>query len=101
VDAEPILVTVDRDLEDLVPLFLEQRKADLAALAAALPAHDFEAMRRIGHGMAGAGASYGFDYLSEVGARIVTAAHASDIAGLEQARQALHDYMRRLVVKFM
>jgi HPt (histidine-containing phosphotransfer) domain-containing protein len=101
VDDEPIVIAVDRDLQDLVPLFLAQRKADQAALAAALPARDFEALRRIGHGMAGAGASYGFDYVSAVGERIVAAAHATDIAELEQTRRAFDDYMERLVVKFV
>jgi HPt (histidine-containing phosphotransfer) domain-containing protein len=96
-----IVVLLDRDLEDLVPLFLAQRRSDLATLGVALPARDFAAIRRVGHGMAGAGASYGFDYLSVLGERIVVAAHAADITALTACRQELDDFLARLVVKYM
>jgi HPt (histidine-containing phosphotransfer) domain-containing protein len=101
VDAEPIVVKVDRDLQDLVPLFIGQRKADQAALAVALRARDFEALRKIGHGMAGAGASYGFDCVSEVGERLVNAARAADAPAVEAACRMLDDYLRRLLVKYV
>ncbi|HTE15081.1 MAG TPA: Hpt domain-containing protein [Burkholderiales bacterium] len=98
---EPIVITLDRDLEDLVPVFLAQRKTDLATLNAALAAGDFAAMRRAGHGMAGAGASYGFDYLSVLGERIVEAARAGNATAVEGVNREFDDYMARLVVKYM
>jgi len=97
---EPIVVTVDRDIEDLVPLFLAQRKADQAAIAEAIAVCDFATLRRVGHGMAGSGASYGFDYLSILGERIVNAARASDTATLGLLKRAFDDYMARVSVKF-
>ena len=79
---EPIVVHVESGLEDLIPLFLQQRKTDQANLAQSLPARDFERIRRIGHGMAGAGASYGFDFVSELGQRLEIAARAGDADGI-------------------
>ena len=99
--AEPIVVTVERDLEDLLPVFLEQRRNDLATIARALPARDFEVIRKAGHGMAGAGTSYGFEILSELGQRIVEAARAGDMPQLQRLHQAFADVMSRLVVKIL
>lgn len=99
--AEPIIVTVDADLADLIPIFLAQRRMDQATLTAALLLRDFEAMRRAGHGMAGAGASYGFDYLSALGQRIVDAARAADIEALRQLQAEFDDYLARLSIKFL
>jgi HPt (histidine-containing phosphotransfer) domain-containing protein len=101
VDAEPIVVTIDRDLQDLVPLFIGQRKADQDALATALRMRDFEAVRKIGHGMAGAGSSYGFDCISEVGERLVIAARAADAPAVEAVCRTLDDFLRRLLVKYV
>ena len=98
---EPIVITVGRDMEDLVPIFLAQRKTDQAAIAAALPLRNFEALRKTGHGMTGAGSSYGFTQISDLGERLVLAARAGDVATLRLIEAELDDYMTRLVVKYM
>lgn len=98
---EPIVVMVDRDLKELLPTFLAQRQADQAVFAVALPARDFAAIRRAGHGMAGAGSSYGFDALSTLGQKIVEAAHAVDTEKLAALFDEFDDYMARLTVKFL
>lgn len=100
-DAEPVVVTLSQDLADLVPLFLAQRKADLAALNAALPAADFVAIRRVGHGMAGAGASYGLDRFSVLGEQLVEAARAGNTDAVRQLSREVADYMSRLVINYM
>jgi len=99
--SEPIVVIVSRDLEDLLPLFMQQRKADQAAIAAAVAAADFAALRRVGHGMVGSGASYGFDALSSLGERFVSAARAGDLSAIGALQREFDDYLSRLVVKFL
>lgn len=98
---EPILVVVSREIEDLVPIFLAQRRTDLDVLKSSIPAQDFESIRRVGHGMAGAGASYGFEHLSVLGDRLAMAARASDVDALERLNREFGDYMARLVVKYL
>ncbi len=98
---EPIVVMLSHDMADLMPLFLGQRKIDMAKLNAALPAADFEAIRRVGHGMTGAGASYGLDHISVLGERLVVAARAGDVPALHLLTQELEDYLSRLTVKYM
>lgn len=98
---EPIVITVDADMADLVPLFLTQRKADQKAVAVAIAALDFDGLRKIGHAMAGAGTSYGFEALSLLGDRLGQAARAADVPALEALRREFDDYMARLVVKYL
>ena len=98
---EAIVVNVEKGLEDLIPVFMAQRKADQSAIATALPQRDFEALRKIGHGMEGAGTSYGFERISELGEQLTKAARAGDIAALSAIKSALDDFMSRLVVNYM
>ncbi len=98
---ESIVITVDSDMADLIPLFLSQRKADQAAIAAALPLHDFARVRKAGHGMAGAGASYGFEALTVLGDNLALAARAGDVNRLAQLKAQLDDYLARLIVKYV
>jgi HPt (histidine-containing phosphotransfer) domain-containing protein len=97
---EQIVVKVDPDLRDLVPLFLAQRKSDQGNLQRLLDTGDFEAVRRIGHAMVGAGASYGFEFLSKLGEQMETAARAADAGTLARLKREFDDYLARIVVKY-
>ena len=57
---QEIVITVDPDLEDLIPGFLDNRYEDIDALMGALDRKDYETIRRLGHIMKGAGGGYGF-----------------------------------------
>jgi HPt (histidine-containing phosphotransfer) domain-containing protein len=98
---EPIVVEVESDLEELIPLFLEQRRKDQGVLVQALAAGDFEAMRTVGHGMAGAGSSYGFPEITTMGEAIERAARAHDIADMQKLSAQMSDYMERVIVKYV
>ena len=76
-DKEPIHVIVERDLQDLIPNFIQRRHDDLEKLREALATGDFETVRVIGHSMKGTGGGYGFDEISEFGAAIEKAAKDS------------------------
>jgi hypothetical protein len=80
---------------------MAQRQAEQAAIADALLSRNFEALRKIGHNMNGAGASYGFDRISDLGEHLNQAARAGDVAAIGAIKQAFDDYMARLVVKYM
>lgn len=96
-----IVVEVERGLEDLVPLFLEQRRRDQIEITQALTRGDFEALRKIGHGMAGAGGGYGFEAISSMGEAIEAAAHARDATALAGLGRSLTIYMKRVSVKYV
>ena len=93
---EKIIVSIDPDLEDLVPGFLSNREKDVATIRELLAAGDFEAIRVIGHSMKGAGGGYGFDRITELGDMIESAAAAGDTDSIRAANEALDDYLSRV-----
>ena len=98
---EKIVVKVDQDLEDLIPLFMSTREKDIAGLVAGLAAGDFTALRMIGHSMKGAGGAYGFDPVSTFGGAIETAALAGDAATIHTQLAALRDYLARVEIQYV
>lgn len=99
-EEQSILVTVERDLEDLIPAFMARRHEDVGKLRGALEAGDVETLRVIGHSMKGTGGGYGFDGLSEIGAAIESAAKAGDLARAGEWLARLEDYLARVKVRF-
>lgn len=60
--AEPgrVMVSIDSDLEEIVPLFLENRRRDVVTLRTAVAEDDLKTVRLLGHRMKGDGGGYGF-----------------------------------------
>lgn len=97
---DKIVVTIDSDLEELIPGFLENREKDVELLNTALAAGDFGTLQSIGHSLKGVGGGYGFDRMSELGAEIENAGKASDAAAAEENIRALKDYLSNIEVVF-
>jgi HPt (histidine-containing phosphotransfer) domain-containing protein len=97
---EAYKVTVAKDLEDLIPVFLSNRKKELDSLRAALAAADFEQLRQLGHRMRGVGNSYGFERVSSLGKQIEDGARSRDQAALQTHIAAYADYLSNLQVAY-
>jgi HPt (histidine-containing phosphotransfer) domain-containing protein len=93
-------VKVDKDLEDLIPTYMSNRRKELEALRAALAAADFERLRQLGHRMRGVGNSYGFDDVTDLGKLIEDGARAGDKAGLEKHIAQYGDYLSRVEIAY-
>ena len=94
------IVKVAKDLEDLIPTFLNNRKKELDNLRSALAAADFEQLRQLGHRMRGVGNSYGFERVSLLGKEIEEGARGGDKASLERHIAAYGEYLSRVQVAF-
>ncbi len=90
---------IDPRLHDLIPGFLAARKHDVAAIAAALRDKDFPSLEAVGHTLKGLGATYGFDYISELGAILETSARARESEPIDRAMTALGHYLEHLDVE--
>ena len=95
-----IVVQVDEDLEELIPGFLDNRKADVDKLRTELEKSDFVNLCSIGHSLKGVGGGYGFELMSQIGAEIEAAAKASDVELIKDKINQLDDYLNRVEVKY-
>lgn len=93
-----IRVTVDPDLADLIPGFLDNRRKDITAMQAALEKGDFETIRILGHSMKGAGGGYGFDAITDIGAALEQAAKGKDPEAVSKSLRDLASYLDHVEV---
>jgi HPt (histidine-containing phosphotransfer) domain-containing protein len=96
----PFRIVPDPDLADLVPDFISRRHADLALLTAALSAGDLATIRATGHSIKGSGGGYGFDGLTEIGARLESSGAAGDADAAAEALHDLADYLENVEVVY-
>lgn len=93
-------VVIEKDLQEIVPNYLQTRVSELPQLLAAHAAGDLETLRKSGHKLAGSGGGYGFDRLSEIGKTLETKALAGDAAACAVALADLKDYVENLEVVY-
>ncbi len=93
-------VTVAKDLEDLIPVFMKNRKKEVKALQAALAAAEFEKVLQEAHRMKGVGNSYGFQHVSTLGELIETAACKADRDATEALISEYAEYLSRVQITF-
>src|SRR5512138_547104 len=94
------LVTVAKDLEDLIPVFMGNRRKELDTLRVALAAHDFEQLRQLGHRMKGVGNSYGFAHVSTLGKYIEDGARSGDRASLQATISEYDQYLAKVQIAY-
>jgi len=75
---DTIVVRANPKLADLIPGFLQNRRHDVTAMLDALDGGDFAKVENLGHGMKGAGGSWGFQGITDIGAALEQAAVSAD-----------------------
>ena len=98
---ETIIVEIEAFLADLIPDFIENRKADIEKLTAALADPDYETIRHIAHDMKGLGAGYGFQLITDIGTMLSSAAKQDDVESLKQLISQYETYLSNLEIKFV
>lgn len=95
-----LTVTVAKDLEDLIPTFMNNRVKEVESLRGAVAASDFEQLKQLGHRMKGVGRSYGFITVSDIGKRIEDAAAKADGRAIAVAIGEYADYLSKVKVVY-
>ena len=95
---ETILVRINPKFADLIPRFLQNRRRDVSAIVDALDRSDFETVESLGHGMKGAGGSYGFQAITDIGAALEQAAQSVDNDASRKWVNELTSYLDRVEV---
>jgi PAS domain S-box-containing protein len=94
----PIKISVPPELVELVPGFLQNRRNDVAAIRDALDRGDFVTVEHLGHGMSGAGGSWGFDEVTVIGANMERAAQGTDRDASYRLVDELARYLERVEI---
>ena len=98
---DSLTVEVESVLEPIVPDFLANRSSDCELIRQLLDTGAFAEIRTIGHRMKGAGGSYGFDDISEIGEIVENASLIGDQETIRTAIQRLEEYLGRVTVVYV
>src|SRR5258708_6711317 len=97
---DTILVRAEPKLADLIPVFLQNCRKNVIAMLDALDRGDFETVEILGHGMRGAGGSYGFQAITDIGAALEQAAESADTDASRKWVGELSRYLDRVEIIF-
>jgi CheY-like chemotaxis protein len=95
---DTILVRANPKFADLIPVFLQNCRKNAIAMLNALDRGDFETVEILGHGMRGAGGSYGFQAVTDIGAALEQAAESADTDASRKWVGELSRYLDRVEV---
>jgi len=97
---DAILVRANPKFADLIPGFLQNRRNDIVAMLGALDRGDFETVKSLGHDMKGAGGSWGFDAITDIGAALEQAAGSADSDASRKWVGELSGYLDRVEIVY-
>ena len=60
-------ITIDKDLEEIIPSYLANRQKDIEEMEKSLTENNYKEIESIGHKLSGSAGSYGFDELGKIG----------------------------------
>lgn len=93
-----VTISIDPDLEPLIPGFLDNRRKDIETLTTALNAGAFATIQSTGHSLKGVGGGYGFARISAIGAELEDAAKSQDAGAIQTQINMLRDYLDNIEV---
>jgi signal transduction histidine kinase/DNA-binding response OmpR family regulator len=97
---DTILVRANQKFADLIPGFLQNRRQDVIAMLDALDRDDFETVESLGHDMRGAGGSWGFQDITDIGAALERAAKSTDTDASRKSVGELSKYLDRVEIVY-
>ena len=93
-----ILVRANPKFVDLLPVFLQNCRQHAIAMLDALDRSDFETVEILGHGMRGAGGSYGFQAITDIGTALEQAAKSANTEASRTCVRELSRYLDRVEI---
>ena len=97
---EKMIVQVDAEIEDFLPVFLEEMHENITAIKEAVEQSDYEAIRLLGHRSKGTAGSYGFDVIVEISQSVELAAKAQNLEEVRNLADQLGNYLEHVEVVF-
>jgi signal transduction histidine kinase/CheY-like chemotaxis protein len=97
----PPTVLVEEGMEDVVPGYLEKRRAEVPVYRRALADANFEEIRRLAHKTKGTGTGYGFPVLTELAAVLEKAAERGDAEQIRIKTEELAGYLASVELEYI
>ncbi len=97
---EKILVKVDAEIEDIIPIFFETLQEEIETGLESLQQGHYETIQFWGHSLKGAGLGYGFDAISEIGQSLEQFAKTYDAKQVRKLVDQLSAYLKLVEVVF-
>ena len=97
---ENMIVQVDAEIEDIIPVFLEEMLENITAIKEAVEQSDYEAIHLLGHRSKGTAGSYGFDAIVEISRSVELAAKAQNLEEVRNLADQLGNYLEHIEVVF-
>ena len=95
-----VIVEVDEDLSDLIPGFMNHKRADIDTIFEAVTRRDYAEISHIAHRVKGEGGSYGFDTMTEIGRSLEHAAATRDDGAVTTLARQLLSYLDHVEIVF-
>lgn len=95
-----IHVTIDKDLQDIVPGYIENRIKSFPKLRDSLEKRDFKALEVYGHQLKGNAGGYGLYQVGLIGAEIEKSALDKNISNLENSIKNLEIFFNNLQIEY-
>ena len=97
---EEIVVRVEALFEDMIPDYLEHKRAEILSIHSALEQEDFASLRKIGHEIEGAAGAFGFKGMEQIGLSLRLAAAEGDHQGVQRQAAELSDYLDGIRIEY-
>jgi len=94
--ADKITIQIDKDLEELIPGFLNNREKDVEVFTASIATKDFKTIEAVAHRLAGNAGSYGFTKLGDIGKSIELAAQQHDMNTINTGLANMINYLANI-----
>ena len=94
------VVHPDKDLEDLIPTFLQNRRNELEEIDQAASKPDFEFIRRTAHTWKGICRPYGFIHLETLSKSLEVAGEAEDQAKTQAVALEIRVYLKNVRIVY-
>ena len=97
---QEIHVVISSDLEEIFPMFLDNRKKDITQITQFLATQSLEEIQVIAHKLAGNAGSYGLEALGEIGARMEMGCIKKDSDIVKSEFEQFKNYLENLTITF-
>jgi HPt (histidine-containing phosphotransfer) domain-containing protein len=92
---------VDKDLEDLMEGYLQNRNEDLINLKNALKENNLKTIASISHKVKGSAGGYGLNGLGEIASKLEEKSKTSDVSSCAQLIEEFKKYLLELEIQYL